>query len=132
MGMLMPRSQMSDQMWARLAPLLPPEKGRRGRPSLPNRPFVEAILWKHRTGAPWRDLPEVFGSWASVFTRFNRWSRAGVWQTILEVLRSEADTEWVMLDGTVIRAHQHAAGAKGGPAHRGSADRGAGSRPKST
>jgi transposase len=128
----MPRSQLSDRMWAKLAPLLPPEEGRRGRPSLPNRPFVEAILWKHRTGAPWRDLPESFGPWISVFTRFNRWSRAGVWQAVLEVLRGEADTEWVMLDGTVIRAHQHAAGAKGGPARRLSEGREVGSQRKST
>jgi transposase len=128
----MPRSQLSDHMWERLAPLLPSETGRRGRPSLPNRPFIEAILWKHRTGAPWRDLPESFGPWASVFTRFNRWSRAGVWQTVLEVLRGEADNEWVMLDGTVIRAHQHAAGAKGGPAGRVLEDPGADSPRKST
>ena len=128
----MPRSQLSDRMWAKLAPLLPSEGGRRGRPSLPNRPIVEAILWKHRTGAPWRDLPESFGSWATVFTRFNRWSRAGVWQAVLEVLRGDADTEWVMLDGTVIRAHQHAAGAKGGPACKASEDPRAGSRLKST
>lgn len=89
----MPRNQLSDRMWAKLAPLLPSEGGRRGRPSLPNRPIVEAILWKHRTGAPWRDLPESFGLWASVFTRFNRWSRAGVWQAVLEALRGDADTE---------------------------------------
>ena len=128
----MPRSQLSDRMWVKLAPLLPSEEGRRGRPGLPNRPFVEAILWKHRTGAPWRDLPESFGPWASVFTRFNRWSRAGVWQSVLEALRGDADTEWVMLDGTVIRAHQHSAGAKGGPACKASEDPGAGSQPKST
>ena len=128
----MPRSQLNDRMWVKLAPLLPSEEGRRGRPSLPNRPFVEAILWKHRTGAPWRDLPESFGPWASVFTRFNRWSRAGVWQAVLEVLRGDADTEWVMLDGTVIRAHQHSAGAKGGPACKASEDPGADSQQKST
>jgi transposase len=81
--------------------------------------MIEAILWKHRTGAPWRDVPEEFGPWNSVFTRFNRWSKAGLWQTILEALRIEADTEWLMIDATVIRAHQHAAGAlkkKGYPA----------------
>ena len=69
-------------------------------------------------GAPWRDLPEPFGLCAFMFTRFNRWCRDGVWQAILEVLRSDADTVWVILGGTVIRAHQHAAGATGGPAHR--------------
>lgn len=131
-GDWMPRSLLNDRMWAKLEPLLPPESGRRGRPSLPNRPFVEAILWKHRTGAPWRDLPESFGPWISVFTRFNRWSRVGVWQAVLEVLRGDADTEWVMLDGTIIRAHQHAAGAKGGLDAKASAAPEVGSRPKST
>jgi transposase len=76
--------------------------------------MVEAILWKHRTGAPWRDLPESFGPWTSVFTRFNTWSKKGVWQSILEVLRKDADVEWVMLDGTIARAHQHSAGQGGG------------------
>lgn len=128
----MPRSQLSDRMWNRLEPHLPAETGRRGRPSLPNRPFVEAILWKHRTGAPWRDLPESFGPWASVFTRFDRWSKSGVWQRVLEALRDEADMEWVMLDGTVIRAHQHAAGAKGGAASKDSEGREADSLPRST
>jgi transposase len=63
--------------------------------------MIEAILWKHRTGAPWRDLPAEFGSWNSVFCRFNRWSKVGLWQTILEVLRIEADTEWLMIDATI-------------------------------
>ncbi|WP_372342202.1 IS5 family transposase [Geothrix sp. PMB-07] len=102
-----------------LEPLLPSEQGGMGRPRLDNRPIVEAILWKHRTGAPWRDLPESFGPWNTVFTRFNRWNRSGVWQRVLEALRGEADCEWVMVDGTVIRAHQHAAGAKGGPTFQG-------------
>ncbi|WP_372342155.1 IS5 family transposase [Geothrix sp. PMB-07] len=89
-------------MWARLEPLLPSEQGGMGRPRLDNRPIVEAILWKHRTGAPWRDLPESFGPWNTVFTRFNRWNRSGVWQRVLEALRGEADCEWVMVDGMGI------------------------------
>ena len=107
----MPRSYLTDYMWDKLAPLLPPERGKTGRPSKSHRNMIEAILWKHRTGAPWRDLPEEFGPWISAFTRFNRWSKVGLWQTILEALRDEADTEWLMIDATVIRAHQHAAGA---------------------
>jgi transposase len=128
----MARSFLSEPMWDRLAPLLPPERGKTGRPSTPHRTMIEAILWKHRTGAPWRDVPEEFGPWNSVFTRFNRWSKAGLWQTILEALRIEADTEWLMIDATVIRAHQHAAGAlkkKGYPA-RDSGDPGADFQPK--
>ena len=107
----MPRSYLTDYMWDKLAPLLPPERGKTGRPSKNHLNMIEAILWKHRTGAPWRDLPEEFGPWISVFTRFNRWSKVGLWQTILEALRDEADTEWLMIDATVIKAHQHAAGA---------------------
>jgi transposase len=63
--------------------------------------MVEAILWKHRTGAPWRDMPEAFGPWTSIYTRFNAWSKRGVWQEVLEWLRKDADLEWVMLDGTI-------------------------------
>ena len=77
----MPRSYLTDYMWDKLAPLLPPERGKTGRPSKNHRNMIEAILWKHRTGAPWRDLPEEFGPWISVFTRFNRWSKVGLWQT---------------------------------------------------
>jgi transposase len=118
----MARCFLTDEMWVKLAALLPPEKGETGRPYNAHRPWIEAILWKHRTGAPWRDLPEEFGSWKSIYCRFNRWSKAGVWQAVLEVLRGDADTEWLMIDSTVIRAHQHAAGAgKGGSRTRHSA-----------
>jgi transposase len=118
-------------MWKKLEPLLPAERGGMGRPRFPNRPMVEAILWKHRTGAPWRDLPETYGPWISVFMRFNRWSKAGVWRSVLDVLREEADSEWLMIDATVIRAHQHAAGAKGGPTRKPSGDREEDSRRRS-
>jgi len=130
----MPRTFLNEAMWAKLAPMLPPERGKTGRPSKDHRTMIEAILWKHRTGAPWRDLPGEFGSWNSVFTRFNRWSKAGLWQSILEILRGEGDTEWVMIDATIIRAHQHAAGAvkkKGFPA-KGSGDPEVDSRQRST
>lgn len=128
----MPRTFLTDHMWNRLEPLLPAEQGGMGRPRLPNRPIVEAILWKHRTGAPWRDLPESYGPWITVFTRFNRWSKAGIWRSVLDVLRAESDSEWLMIDSTVIRAHQHAAGAKGGSARKPSGVRGVGSPPKFT
>lgn len=128
----MPRSFLTNEMWEKLAPLLPPEEGGMGRRRLPNRPMVEGILWKHRTGAPWRDLPESYGPWTSVYTRFNTWSKRGVWQGILEILRKEADLEWVMLDGTIARAHQHSAGHGGGERSRRSVVAGAGCRRKST
>ena len=90
----MPRSYLTDYMWDKLAPLLPPERGKTGRPSKNHRDMIEAILWKHRTGAPWRDLPEEFGPWISVFTRFNRWSKVGLWQTILEAPRSHSNAAY--------------------------------------
>src|ERR1035437_5863329 len=128
----MARTFLTEPMWARLEPLLPREQGGMGRPRLDNRPIVEAILWKHRTGAPWSDLPESFGPWNTVFTRFNRWNRNRVWQRVLEALRGEADCEWVMVDGTVIRAHQHAAGVKGRPTSKRLGARAAVFRPRST
>ena len=110
----MARSFLTNEMWEKLAPLLPPERSATGRPQHAHRPWLEAILWKHRTGAPWRDLPNEFGSWKSIYCRFNRWSKAGVWQRLLEALRADADTEWLMIDSSVIRAHQHASGARKG------------------
>ncbi|WP_074311585.1 IS5 family transposase [Singulisphaera sp. GP187] len=76
-----------------------------------NRLFVNAVLWITKTGAPWRDFPERFGNWNSVWRRFDRWSAKGVWLRIFEEL-NDTDLEWLILDSTVIRAHQHAAGAK--------------------
>jgi putative transposase len=87
--------------------------------------FVEAVLWIVRTGSPWRDLPSIFGNWNSVFVRFNRWSKAGVWQRILDAVSDDPDFEYLILDSTIVRAHQHAAGAKGGLKIRPSAARAA-------
>ena len=75
-----------------------------------NRLFVDAVLWIAKTGAPWRDLPERFGKWNSVWRRFDRWARKGVWRKVFEALQ-DPDLEWMILDSTVVRAHQHAAGA---------------------
>ena len=118
------RHELSEAEWERLAPLLPPERPRTGRPNKSHRLIVNAILWKLRTGAPWRDLPERYGPWESVYTRLRRWRLAGVWDRVLAAVQIEADAEgkldWRIhyLDGTVIRAHQHAAGAKGGTRRR--------------
>jgi transposase len=83
-----------------------------GRPCHAHRNILDGIFWKHRTGAPWRDLPECYGPWQTIYTRFNRWSKRGVWRAILDTLiqAGDADTEWVMIDGTIVRAHQHSAG----------------------
>ena len=79
-----------------------------------NRRFVEAVLWIVRTGSPWRDLPEAFGEWNSVFRRFSRWSHKGVWQRIFAAMSDDPDFEYLIVDSTIVRAHQHAAGAKKG------------------
>ena len=85
--------------------------------------FVEAVLWIARTGSPWRDLPAQFGKWNSIFVRFNRGSKTGVWQRIFAALSDDPDFEYLIIDSTIVRAHQHAAGAKGGLKIRPSAAR---------
>mgnify|MGYP000007462793 CR=1 FL=1 len=87
---------------------------RAGRPGRDDRNFLEAVLWWRRTGAPWRDLPSDFGPWKTVFNRFDRWASQGIWQRLFETLRQDPDDEWHSIDSTINRAHQHAAGAKGG------------------
>ena len=77
-----------------------------------NRMFVEGVFWIVRTGSPWRDLPETFGDWNSVFRRFNRWSIKGVWYRIFEAMSDDPDFEYLIVDSTIVRAHQHAAGPK--------------------
>ena len=107
------RRELSDVQWARISQLVPGKEGDKGRAGEDNRLFVDAVLWVLRTGAPWRDLPPAFGNWNSVFVRFNRWSRKGVWESLFKAL-ADPDFEHVMIDATIVRAHQHAAGAKGG------------------
>ena len=113
-GALMDRLALSDAMWARLAPHLPGKPGDPGRSAADNRLFVEAVLWMARAGAPWRDLPNGFGPWNSVFRRFRRWAKTGVFERVFAVLGGDPDFEYAMVDGTIVRVHQHATGAKGG------------------
>jgi transposase len=127
----MPRHEMTDREWTRLKLLLP--KRRTGRPPKDHRMIINALLWLAKTGAPWRDLPERFGPWRTVATRFYRWTWSGLWERILAELRRMADAkdgiDWEvhMVDGTNVRAHHCAAGAKGGSIARHWAARGAGS-----
>ena len=107
----MARTILRDDQWKRIEPLLQGKSGDRGRSGANNRLFVEAVLWIARTGSPWRDLPIEFGPWNSVYVRFARWSDKKVWSKLFAVLREDADFEEVFLDSTVVRAHQHAAGA---------------------
>lgn len=106
----MRRYELREDQWQKIAPLLPGKEGDPGR-SGDNRLFIHAVLWIARSGAPWRDLPRRFGEWNSVYVRFNRWSKKGVWKRIFEALQ-EPDLEWIMTDSTVVRAHQHSAGQK--------------------
>lgn len=111
----MDRDVLTDSQWARIENLLPGRVGHVGATSPDNRLFLEAVLWIIRTGAPWRDLDERrFGHWRVVYNRFNRWSKSSVWEKVFTALSDDPDFEYVMIDSTIVRAHQHAAGAKGG------------------
>ena len=108
----MDRLVLNDAAWDRMAPLIigrPDQKGSTGRD---NRMFVEGVLWVVRTGSPWRDLPEAFGEWNSVFRRFSRWSAKGVWRRIFEVMSDDQDFEYLIVDqhrlGVFFAAVQHA------------------------
>ena len=110
----MSRRTLSDAQWARIADLVPGKAGDRGATAKDNRLFVDAVLWIARTSAPWRDLPPELGNWNSTWRRFNRWAEAGVWERLFAALAEDPDFEYVIIDATIVRAHQHAAGAKGG------------------
>ena len=126
------RHRLTDEQWKRIEHLVPGKPGDPGRSGKDNRLFVDAIVWMARTGTPWRDLSPYFGKWNSVWKRFRRWAKAGVWERIMAALVDDPDFESVIIDGTIIRAHQHAAGAKGGPRRRRSAAHVAAGRPRST
>jgi transposase len=132
------RHELTDAQWAKLEPLLPPQRPTTGRPGKDHRTLVNAMLWRLDTGAPWRDLPERYGPWQTVYSRWRRWQRAGVWTRALAALQTAADAagdlDWALhfLDGTTIRAHQSAAGAKKGAAIKRWGGAGAASRPNST
>ena len=105
---------LCDQQWERIAAHIIGNERTRGSSGRDNRMFVEGVLWIVRTGSPWRDLPEVFGCWNSAFRRFSRWSAKGVWHRIFAAMADDPDFEYLILDSTIVRAHQHAAGAKRG------------------
>ena len=108
------RSVLSDVQWQRVAPLLPGKPGDPGRSGDDNRSFLEAVLWIARTGSPWRDLHPEFGLWNSIFRRFRRWATKGVFEILFNALSGDPDFEYAMIDGTIVRVHQHGSGAKGG------------------
>ncbi len=121
----MSRRTLTDRQWQRIEERVPGKAGDRGATGRDNRLFVDAVLWVARAGAPWRDLPPEFGNWNTVWRRFDRWARAGVWQRLFAALAEDPDFEYVIIDATIVRAHQHSAGAKGGLRIRPSAARAA-------
>jgi transposase len=108
------RLVLSDEQWRKICGLIIGRPDQRGSTGRNNRMFVEGVLWIVRTGSPWRDLPEAFGEWNSVFRRFSRWSAKEVWQRIFAALSDDPDFEYLIIDSTIVRAHQHASGGKGG------------------
>ena len=119
------RSLVGDAAWEKVAPLLPGKASDPGATARDNRLLLEAVLWRVRTGAPWRHLPSDSGSWNGVFQRFRRWVKGGVFERVFQRLSDEPDFEYALVDGTIVTAHQKASGAKGGPGTRPSAARAA-------
>lgn len=112
---MMKRYELNDKEWDRILTLLPPEQtGKPGRPSKNNRTMLNAMVWMARSGAPWRDLPERYGSWETVYSRFRKWIEDGILDNIFRVLSLEAELEELSLDASIVKAHQHSAGAKKG------------------
>ena len=114
MDSAMHRHDISDHVWSLLAPLLPGRRGAWGGRAKDNRLFVNAIFWILRTGAPWRDLPERYGSWQTVYSRFRKWIEDGTLDNIFRVLSLEAELTELSIDASIVKAHQHSAGAKKG------------------
>jgi transposase len=108
------RYELEDRQWNRIAPVLPGKAGDPGRTAADNRLFVNGVLWVLRSGAHWHDLPPRYGKYKSVHKRFTRWAKAGVWERVFELLIKERDNQYLMLDTTLVRAHQQAATGKGG------------------
>jgi transposase len=112
----MARFDLTDAEWAIIAPLLPSahDRPRGGRPTENDRRVLNGIFFVLRTGTPWRDLPERYGPYTSVYNRFNRWAKAGVWLRVFEALAARSPQSLHLIDSSIIRAHQHAAGGKKG------------------
>jgi transposase len=131
------RHELTDDQFARLEPLLPPQRPPTGKPNRDHRTILNGMLWRLRTGAPWRDVPERYGPWQTVYSRFRRWRQAGIWDRVLATVQATGDADgqldWSLhfVDGSTVRAHQHAAGAKKGAARKRSDAVGAASRRRS-
>ena len=108
----MDRLLLSDAQWERIAGLFPKRRGDQKKIAEDHRLFVEAVLWIARTGAPWRDLPPFLGRWSNVYKRFSRWVRNGTWERVKQAVAQDPDLEQLLIDSTIVRAHQHSAGAE--------------------
>ena len=109
------RYELNDSEWERIKDMLPPERtGKPGRPSSDNKTALNGILWIARSGAPWRDMPERYGSWSTVYDRYKKWSDEGIIEAIFEALTIDADMQDISIDSTAVDAHQHSAGAEKG------------------
>jgi putative transposase len=105
------RKMLRNDQWERIEHLLPGKATDPGATAKDNRLFLEAVLWIARTGAPWRDLPPQLGNWHNTYTRFSRWGKKGVWQRVIKAVGDDPDLEALFIDSSIVRAHQHAAGA---------------------
>jgi transposase len=110
----MDRFVLTDAQWAKMEPHCLGKPGDPGRSGGNNRLFLEAVLWIARTGSPWRDLPEQFGKWNSVFVRYRDWTKAGVFKRLFDAASDQPDMEYAMVDATIVKVHRHGQGAKGG------------------
>ena len=119
----MERFGLRNDQWDRIKNVLPGREGHVGGTAEDNRLFVEAVLYRFRTGCPWRDLPSRFGHFKTVHQRFSRWAKSGVFECIFKLLSDDPDNEYMMIDATIVRAHQHSAGARKKTAPKPSADR---------
>ena len=116
------RFVISDDLWKKITSFLSGKVGDPRATGRDNRRFMESILWRVRTGAPWRDLPREFGKWNTVFKRFRRWAKTGIFDRLFNALNDEPDLEFVLIDGTIVQTHQKASGAKWGLSIRPSGD----------
>jgi putative transposase len=117
------RYELNEAQWVRIAPLLPGKVGDPGRSGADNRLFVNGVLWVLRSGAFWQHLPERYGKWKTVHARFTRWAKAGVWETVFAELIKDRDNQYLMLDSTLVRAHQQATTGRGSGQKKGASIR---------
>ena len=108
----MRRHELTDEQFKKIEHLLPGRKESVGVTAKDNRALINGVIWIFKTGAPWRDLPDRYGHWKNIHRRFSRWCKNGVFDRIFRVLSEYPDLEFLLMDGTIVKAHQHSSGAK--------------------